>query len=508
MAQSSPQRFYRLHDICSGGVQQRVDDLLSKNNEVWDIKNASIQKIGNIVSQKTNSTHTSGSQFDGIYELVKSSGRTLFRANSGNLQSYSGGSWSTVTGGSSAFTSGVYVDFAPLILVSGTTLTENIIATGVDALKKVVVSTGSATSNIQYAATTFYMYGTCVATIGNIAFVGGVKWIDSTPTTYNYSNRIYISKPGTLEFWNSTETSAVTASTRYIEVTGSVRAMAVVNKYLVVFSDNVTIVNPSTFEQFVLSDYSCVNAGSVAIGNDAIAWISLEGIFVWQGTGRPVKISRSISTVNGDGYWDYVQLDENSKFRAFVADDSFLFYVVANEGDTDFDEVLEYDWAAKAWKRDTGYAVKCSTRSLQSNKIVTFIGNADGGYLFRQGTTYGSLVFETKNIYLDSIDRVRTIDRIYILYKATTDYLKVEYTTDEDTDNWLTLTEHGSSNMVLNETDGKQILGRIDIGGIQCSSIRFKFSCSDSATYVDISGIVLEYRGDKSSAKGYNITSN
>jgi len=501
-------KFYRLHDICSGGVQQRVDDLLSKNNEAWDIKNASIQKIGNITSQKLHGTHTATGQFDGIFELVTTASRALQRANGGNLQKYSGGSWATVTGGSAAFTNSVYVGFAPLLTVSGTTTTEGYIAAGSNGLTKMVFCNGTTASTVQYAATGYYLYARCVAAIGNIAFAGGVKFINATPTTYNYSNRIYISKPGTLTFWNTTETTAVTASTRYVEVTGTIKAMAVINKYLVVFSDVVNIINPSTFEQFVLSDYSCVNAGAVAVGNDAITWISLEGVFVWQGTGRPTKISRSIQTSYSDGYWDYVQLDEYAKFRVAMADDSFLYYVVANEGGSDFDEVLEYDWAAKAWKRDTGYMITCSTRSLQANKIVTVFGTNAGAFTFRQGTTYGSLVFETRNIYLDSIDKIRKIDRIYILYRATTDYLKVEYTINEDLTTWATLTEHAGTNMVLNSTDGKQILGRIDLGGIMCSSIRFKFSCADAASFIDLAGIVLEYQGDASSAKGYNITSN
>lgn len=497
---------FRLHDLCSGGVQQRVDDLLSKNNEVWDIQNASIQKIGNIVSQKDHAVHTSGLQIDGLYELTTSSGRLLFGVNAGNLMLYSG-SWSTITGGAGVFTSGVYVDFAPLLLVNGAVVTENVIATSSDGLKKVVVSDGTTISTVNYATTAYRLFASCVATIGNIAFVGGVRWIDDLNNTYNYKNRIYIAKPGTLEFWNSTETTSVTASTRYVEVTGYIRAMKVVNKYLVVFSDNVTIINPSTFEQFVLSDYSCVNAGAVATGNDAIAWISLEGIFVWQGSGRPVRISRSITTTNLDGYWDNVQIDEYAKFRAFTADDSFLFYVIGNEGTDDFNEVLEYDWAAKAWKRDTGYEVKCATRSLQANKIVTLFGNTDGTFSFRQGSSYGNLVFETKNFYLDSIDRARYVDRIYLLYRATTDYLKLEYTLNEDLDNWSTLAEHSSADMKLPQTDGKQALARVELGGVQCTSIRFRFSCSDSSTFVDIAGLVLEFRDSGTSASAYNISS-
>lgn len=484
-------KIFRLHDICSGGVQQKVDDLLSKNNELWDLQNISFSKVGSISSQKLHATHTSGSRFDGIFELKKPGARELYRASGGDLQKYIG-TWSTVTGGDDVFNTDTYVDFTSIIRISGTSSDSIVIATDSSVTKPVVAFDGTSVTDIEYASTGFKMYANCVGTLGNIAILGGVTFDDGVDT-YTYKNRAYIAKPGTLQFWNDNETSAVTDSTRYAEVDGDIRSVEVINKYIAIFADAVTILNPETFELFHLSDYGAVNAGATVSALDALAWISYDGIYIWQGSGRPVKISRLISNVDKNGYWDYVQLDEADDFRAFVHEDSFMFYVIANTGSTDFGEVLEYDWSLKSWKRDVGYDVLCATQALIGNKVSTLIGDSSGLYKLREGTAYGSFVVETKNMYLEGADTKKDVSSIGLLYKSNTDKVTLEYAVDENLSEWVTVAGDGEE-IELGDTGGIQTLYRLPVNIPDCSSVRLRFSCTDNTTYVDVSAIYISFR--------------
>lgn len=490
--------YFRIYDFGSSGMQQRVDDLLSKNNEVAYLANGSIDKIGNIQSARDHEPLGTESAYsiDGLFELDDSTSRTKFRFTNGNIEKYTS-DWGTFE--SSLFTAGEYVDVTRMFqrVDDGSSSAFNVYMVATDGDNEVVYTNGSdPTNTIPYSSdlSDFKVYAQSVATLGNILFAGGVKFTDGVDE-YDYSNRVYFTDPNTFQFYKLEESTDIADSTNWIEVDGAVKKVMVVGKWIAVFADGVWIVDPLSFEQIQIADAGIAGRAGAAVHNNTLFWINEEGIWAWDGSGLPIKLNRSLKDPEGEGIWDTIDWSEQSSFVVFVDDDVIGFSVIDENAEN---IVLEYSYVLKAWKFDYGYGVASYARALNGTNKVTLIGASDYDVKqFRGADTYlGNLEIETKNLYMGNVETHKVFHNLVIIYKAGSSNLKIEYCVDENEGDWHAIC--GPSLAVeLPTTAGLQVVTRLSLDSAKGSSIKFRFTYNDTSTFVDISGIAVEYEESK-----------
>lgn len=335
----------------SGGMNQATDSQLVENNEPTLLVNTSLDKLGCWASRKGTDllgSVTAGSdRVWGLGTYDKSDGtHTFFRICSRDLEKFDGSTtWTAVdTDEWPATTKVNMVNFldrmylgsadgaTALAYTVGTTITDvaptigghllavnkATLAVGGNSIKPNVIFYTKPNTDTFYDAT-----GTCAAD----ADVAGANTVTATTGIFEAYHEgaayLYNSTDGVLRFITGFTSSTVVTTDgdtsgwnndtiyvllNYFTQDGETTGITSYNEKFISFDeDNMYQWDPSSTWSYKLPGFGCVNERTIQEVSGNLIWVDREGIFFYNGSGRPIDISKKIKdSVNGYGLFDLI----------------------------------------------------------------------------------------------------------------------------------------------------------------------------------------------------------
>lgn len=336
----------------SGGMNQSTDNRLLENNESPLLKNIVLDRVGNWSSRKgtdlLGNVTAGADRVWGLGDYNKSDGtHTFFRICNRDLEKLTEGTatWASVDDDEWPASKKVnMVNFldrlylgsedgaTPLAYTTTTTITDvtptigghhlavnkAILAVGGNSIKPNVVFYSQPNTDIFYDAT-----GTCAAN----ADVAGANTVTTTAATFEAYHEgaayIYNSTEGVLRFitgftsdtvvTTDGDTSTWDNDTIYVLINyftqdGKITGITSFNeKFLSFDEDNMYQWDPQSTWSYKMPGFGCVNERTIQQVGGYLIWVDREGIYLYDGSSRPVDISGKIKdAVDRYGLFDLI----------------------------------------------------------------------------------------------------------------------------------------------------------------------------------------------------------
>ena len=357
----------------SGGMNQSTDDRLIENNESPLLKNVILDKVGNWATRKGTDllgSVTSGSdRVWGLGAYNKSDGtHTFFRVCSRNLEKLTEGTatWASVDDdewpaskkvnmvnfldrlylGSEdgdtalAYTTGTTItDVAPKIGGHHLAVNKDILAVGGNAIKPNVIFFSKPTTDTFYDAT-----GTCAADADS----GGANTVTTTTEIFEAYHEgaayLYNSTEGVFRFitdftsgtvvttdgdTSSWDNDTIYVLPYYIGQDGACTGITAYQEKFISFDeDNMYLWDPASTWSYKIPGFGCVNGRTIADVAGNLIWVDREAIYLYNGSNRPIDISRKIKDgVDGYGLFDLINPSNFSQLAAGSFDGKYYLSV-------------------------------------------------------------------------------------------------------------------------------------------------------------------------------------
>lgn len=357
----------------SGGINESTDDRLVENNESPLLKNITLDKAGNWASRvgtlRKGSTTAGSDRVWGLGAYNKSDGTHLFfRVCNRDLEKLDENTdtWSVVDTDEWPASKKVnMVNFldrlylgsedgaTPLAYTTTTTITDvtptigghhlavnkAILAVGGNSIKPNVVFYSNPNTDIFYDAT-----GTCAAN----ADVAGANTVTTTAAVFEAYHEgaayLYNSTEGVLRFitgftsdtvvTTDGDTSTWDNDTIYVLINyftqdGKCTGVTSFNEKFISFDeDNMYQWDPQSTWSYKMPGFGCVNERTIQQVGGYLIWVDREGIYLYDGSSRPVDISGKINDeVYGYGLFNLIDSANFSQLAAGVSGGKYYLSV-------------------------------------------------------------------------------------------------------------------------------------------------------------------------------------
>lgn len=335
----------------TGGMDQATDFQLVENNASELLKNVVMDRPGTWSRRKgtalIGNVTSGGDDIWGLFTYNKSDGtHTFMRVNNRDLQVFNGtDTWTStdtdewtaskkVNGANYldrlylgcedgttplawVVATGTLTDITPTIGGHCLAVNKSILAVGGNAIKPNVIFYSDPYTDTFYSAT-----GTCAANADS----GGANTVTTTTEIFEpdmIGGVIYNTTEGVMNLitaWTDGDTITTDAATAtwdndtvYIMQNiftqdGEVTGIVGFNDTFISFDeDNMYIWDPTSQWSQKLPGFGCVNERSIAVMDGVLIWADREGVYLYNGTDRPMDISGRIKDpVYGYGLWDLI----------------------------------------------------------------------------------------------------------------------------------------------------------------------------------------------------------
>ncbi len=331
-------------------------------------------------------------------------------------------------------------------------------------------TTGSIIAELASTATTYKDRGTSIADAQNVPRAGNTI-LDNSPLaagTYKYvtgfkrrlvtalGSSIYISDLNKPESWPLTNIITIPSG-------GPITAIGVIGvpseyttgaeEYLCIWKERelwvLTGSSVSDWSLLFVDKAGCAGQSLAVSFNGFVTWIAYNGIYIWDGRGRPSRVSRPISAIfEADGDLDKpnlaqgvgVQYEKGSqviwrvshrtkgKNKLFIKMDTRLTSLAASQNlqNPEMDGVFALDYDTNA------YYGLCSFKPSNFDEIL--VAGDDAGYVYSMYTSASTPVmftYETKPLDMGCPERLKRFKRVLVwIEKLTTNDLSLFYWVD------------------------------------------------------------------------------
>ena len=356
----------------SGGMNQTTDHRLIENNESPLLKNVLLDRIGNWSNRKGTDllgSVTAGSdRVWGLGTYDKSDGtHTFYRIANRDLEEFNGtDTWSVIDtdewtaskkvnmvnfldriyfgceDGTTALaysTGDTITDVAPVIGGHHLAVNKATLAVGGNNIKPHVIFFSNPNTDTFYDAT-----GTCAAN----ADVAGANTVTATTGIFEAYHEgaayLYNATEGVLRYITGFTSSTVVTTDgatstwdndtiyviiNYFTQDGKCIGITSFNEKFISFDeDNMYQWDPSSTWSYKMPGFGCVNERTIQDVNGSLIWVDREGIYLYDGSNRPIDISRKIKDpVDGYGLFDLINPSNFNQLAAGSFDGKYYLSV-------------------------------------------------------------------------------------------------------------------------------------------------------------------------------------
>lgn len=336
----------------TGGMNQAIDPALIENNESPLMKNVILDQAGNWASRLgTDKVGTTAANAGAVYGLgvynSTAGTHTLFKVASRDLWKYTEGTgtWATTdtdewpattkvnminfldrlylgsADGATALSyvtaTGVLTDIVPLIGGSKLGVNKSILAVGGNSIRPNIIFYTDAYTDTFYSAT-----GTCAAdadtagtgtvtattSIFEADMIGAILYntTDSAMALITgFTSATVVQTNGDTSGWNN---DTIYVLQNIFTQDGACTGLIGFQENMVSFDeDNMYLWDPINQWTQKLPEYGCVNERSIQVVDGKLVWADRDGIYMFDGEGRPTDISQKIKDeVDLNGVWNLI----------------------------------------------------------------------------------------------------------------------------------------------------------------------------------------------------------
>lgn len=356
----------------SGGMNQTTDNRLMENNESPLLKNIILDRVGNWSNRKGTDllgNVTAGSdRVWGLGSYDKSDGtHTFYRICNRDLEEFNGtDTWTAIDtdewtaskkvnmvnfldriyfgceDGTTALaysTGDTITDVAPVIGGHHLAVNKAILAVGGNNIKPNVIFYSQPNTDIFYDAT-----GTCAAN----ADVAGANTVTTTAAVFEAYHEgaayLYNATEGVLRFITGFTSGTVVTTDGstatwdndtvyvlldYVTLDGKCTGITSYQEKFVTFDeDNMYLFDPQSTWITKMPGFGCVNDRTIQEVNGNLIWVDREAVYLYDGSNRPIDISRKIKDpVDGYGLFDLINPSNWAQLSAGSFDGKYYLSV-------------------------------------------------------------------------------------------------------------------------------------------------------------------------------------